>query len=171
MDFPCGGGTDDFMGKELINGTVTLEMPESFRTMSAEELRKAYQSDETNRWGARDPEGHAILTVMWKDYPLLLSRLADLKTICKKNEQLSARGYAGHGYRCEGFFSAAAGGQPAEGYRFTYTAGETEQAAETVLFKRNRTVYSLTWVGRPENREADRETFAGILAGMSFGDK
>ena len=59
-----------------------------------------------------------MVTVLWKDYPLLLSVLADLKTACRRNEQLTAKGYAGHDYRRGAFFSSTAAGRPAEGYSF-----------------------------------------------------
>ena len=109
-----------------------------------------------------------MITVMWKDYPPVLPDLSDLKAVCRKNEQKNSRGYTGHGYRFGRFFSATIGESPAEGYRFSYRIGNTVQSAETVLVRRNRTLYSFTCAGRAENQSADHDTFAGILAGIRF---
>ena len=156
------------MNQEWIHETVFLDTPDSFQRMSAEELQQAFQNNDPNRWGTWDRENHVMITVLWKDYPLLLSKLADLKAVCRKNEQLNARGYAGHDYHCGGFFSLTAGNQPMEGYRFSCRIGDVVQSAETVLFKRNRTVYRITCAGRAENETADHEIFTGILSGIRF---
>ena len=157
------------MNKETVNGTVEIEIPDGFYVMSAEELRQAYQSEDPNRWGMRDKERHIIVTVMWKAYSVLPGLfLSDLKAVCKKNEHLSSKGYAGHGYRCDGFFSLSVDGQPAEGYRFSYRVEDVEQSAETILIRQGRTIYSVTFAGRTENKEADQEVFSGITAGIRY---
>ena len=154
--------------KERINGSVSVEIPESFHTMSSEELRRVFQDSGPERWGAWDRENHVMITVMWKVYPLLLAKLAGLKDVCRRNEQLSSKGYAGNGYQCEGFFSLSAGGLPAEGYRYSYSVGDVRQSAETVLVKKDRTIYSFTCTGRLENKAADHETFTGVVDGIRF---
>lgn len=157
------------MSMETVNGTVEFEVPDGFSVMSAEELRQAYRNEDPNRWGIRDEERHIIVTVMWKAYTGLLGLfLSDLKAVCKKNEQLSSKGYAGHGYRCGGFFSLSVDGQPAEGYRFSYRVGDVEQSAETILIRQGRTIYSVTFAGRAENQAADQEVFAGITARIRY---
>ncbi len=156
------------MNKELINQSVSVTLPDSFTPMTEAELCRVFQNNDPGRWGARDQENHIMLTVMWKNYPPLLSKLAGLKSVCAKNEQLNARGYAGHGYQCGGFFSREVDGFPAEGYSFSYRVGDILQSAETVLFKLDKAVWSVTCVGRAENRSADHETFSEILDGIRF---
>ena len=155
------------MNRETVNEAMEVEVPNGFYVLSAEELRLAYQSEDPNRWGMRDKERHIILTVMWKEYrgrPVLF--LPGLKSVCKKNEQLNCKEYSGHGYRCDGFFSLSVDRQPAEGYRFSYRVGDVEQSAETILVRYGRTIYSITFAGRAENKAADKEVFAGIIAGI-----
>ena len=157
------------MNKELVNQALSIPVPDGFRPMSGEELRQAYGNDDPNRRGLWNRESHVIIAVLWKEYPALLRfMLRDLKAVCRKNEQLHSREYAGHDYHCGGFFSQTVGGQPAEGYRFTYSAGGAAQSAETVLVRQGGTVYSITCAGRTENRESDHALFAGILEGISF---
>ena len=156
------------MSKELINQTLSIGIPEGFHVMDAQELKQAFQSDHPDRWGIRNRESHVMVTVLWKDYPILLSKLADLKAVCRKNEQMAAKGYAGHDYQCGGFFSLTAAGLPAEGYRFSYSVDGVEQSAETILFKLEKTIFTITCGGRRENREADRELFDRIIAGITL---
>ena len=156
------------MSKATVNDVFSIEVPEGFHTMSAEELRQAYRDDNPNRWGMWDQERHVMVTVMWKEYSRLLMMLADLKAICRKNEQMAGKGYADHGYECGGFFSVNVDGEKAEGYRFSYRVGDVEQCAETILFKLERTIYSITLGCRRENRETDRELFDSIIAGIFF---
>ena len=64
--------------------------------MDSQELKQVYMTDDSKRWGMWNREKHIMVTVLWKDYSLLLSKLADLKTTCIKNEKLTAKGYKGH---------------------------------------------------------------------------
>lgn len=157
------------MSKAVVNQFISIDIPEGFHAMSAEELRQAYRDGNPNRWGMWDKERHVMVTIMWKDYPRLMKLLMlDLKAVCQKNEQMAAKGYAGNSYECGGFFSPSVDGKPAEGYRFSYRVGDAEQSAETILFRQDMTVYSITLAGRTENREADRSLFDGIVVGISF---
>ena len=156
------------MSKATVNDLMSIEVPEGFHTMSAEELRQAYRDDNPDRWGMWDQERHVMVTVMWKEYSRLMMMLADVKGICRKNEQIAAKGYGNNGYECGGFFSVNVDGEKAEGYRFSYRVGDVEQSAETILFKLGKTIFSITCGGRKENREADREMFDRIIAGITL---
>ena len=154
------------MKNEQINQAISVSLPDCFCAMSTDELQQVFRSSEPNRWGAWDRENHRMITVLWKNYPPLLVKLAGLKAVCRKNEQLSSKEYAGTGYRCEGFFSLPAGGRQAEGYRYSYNVGNIRQSAETILLKKGGTVYSVTCTGRSENVAADHEVFTGIFSGI-----
>ena len=93
------------MSKATVNDLFSIEVPEGFHTLSAEELRQAYLDDNPDRWGMWDQERHVMVTVMWKEYSRLMMMLADVKGICRKNEQIAAKGYGNNGYECGGFFS------------------------------------------------------------------
>ena len=67
-------------------------------------------------WGVRDTENHRIIVAIWKQYPALLAWTLDLKAIVKKNEQLTGKAHAEHGYRFLEFFSMQAGEKKAEGF-------------------------------------------------------
>ena len=156
------------MSKATVNGLMSIEIPEGFHTMSAEKLRQAYRDDNPDRWGMWDQERHVMVTVMWKEYSRLMMMLADVKAICRKNEHMAAKGYAGNGYECGGFFSANVDGEKAEGYRFSYRIDDVELSAETILFKLEKTIFTVTFASRRENRETDRELIDRIIAGITL---
>ena len=154
------------MEKEIINNAFSMTVPEGFLRMSAGELAQLFRDNNPNRWGVWDHERHAVVTVQWQQYSSLLLHLADLKSIAKRNEQLTRRCYQENGYRLDGFFSRRVCGMAGEGYRYACRPGDTDQEIETVLIKKGSVVYSLNCIGRPENRQANQALFDAILDGM-----
>ena len=152
-----------------INETLSIAVPEGFQHMSLNELNKLYQDENPDRWGIWDKDRHIIMTVLWKRYPALLSALADLRAAARRNQQRTEKGYAGHDYRLEGFFSLKPGNVQMEGYRVSYRLDSISQCAETVLMKHRQTIYSMTCVGREENADTDSNIFREVLEGLRMG--
>jgi len=157
------------MGRQTINETFTLQIPDGFEVLTEEDLGKMYRNiGDSFGWGVRDTENHVIITVLWKQYPALLSRMLDLKAIVKKNEQLTGKAHAAHGYRFLEFFSMQAGDEKAEGYRFSYDKEGMTQVCSNYLIKDGRTIYAFMCVGREENMDADKETFRRIMETLEY---
>jgi len=157
------------MGRQRINDTFTLEIPDWFEVMSGEDLRGMYRNaGDPFKWGVRDTENHVIIVALWKKYPALLSWTLDLKAIVKKNEQLTGQAHAEHGYRFLEFFSMQAGDEKAEGYRFTYEKEGITQACSNFLIKDGRTIYAFICVGREENMETDREMVNRVMSTLEY---
>ena len=157
------------MGRQTINETFTLQIPDGFEVLTEEDLGKMYRNiGDSFGWGVRDTENHVIITVLWKQYPALLSRMLDLKAIVKKNEQLTGKAHAAHGYRFLEFFSMQAGDEKAEGYRFSYDKEGMTQVCSNCLIKDGRTIYAFMCVGREENMDADKETFRQIMETLEY---
>ena len=157
------------MGRQRINDTFTLEIPDWFEVMSGEDLRGMYRNaGDPFKWGVRDTENHVIIVALWKKYPALLSWTLDLKAIVKKNEQLTGQAHAEHGYRFLEFFSMQAGDEKAEGYRFTYEKEGITQACSNFLIKDGRTIYAFICVGREENMETDREMINRVMSTLEY---
>ena len=157
------------MGRQTINETFTLQIPDGFEVLTEEDLGKMYRNiGDSFGWGVRDTENHVIITVLWKQYPALLSRMLDLKAIVKKNEQLTGKAHAAHGYRFLEFFSMQAGDEKAEGYRFSYDKEGMTQVCSNYLIKDGRTIYAFMCVGREENMDADKETLRRIMETLEY---
>ena len=157
------------MSKQIINETYSLQIPDSFEAMTEEELRGMTQGKgDPFGWGAADRENHVMILAMWKQYPALLSRLADLKAMAKKNEQLTRRMYEEHGYRFLEYFSMQAGDEKAEGYRFAYTAEGIAHVRTNVLVKDGKMIYAFFCAGREENAEADKAMFCKVMESLEY---
>ena len=156
------------MNKQTVNDTFSLQIPDSFEPVSAEELHSLSRSSDPYRWGVRDRENRRMILVLWKQYPALLVRIAGLKTIVSRNEQLTRKVYEGHDYRLLGFSSLQAGDEEAEGYRFSYSTEGVTQVMNSFLVKDGSTVYSFLCCGREENADADQETFRQILGSLQY---
>ena len=157
------------MGRQRINDTFTLEIPDRFEVLGEEDLRGMYRNTgDPFRWGVRDKENHVIIAALWKQYPALLSWTLDLKTVVKKNEQLTGKAHAEHGYRFLEFFSMQAGDEKAEGYRFTYEKEGVTQVCNNFLIRDGRTIYAFICVGREENMDADREMINRVMSTLEY---
>ena len=157
------------MRRETINETFALQIPDEFEVLTEDDLGKMYRNvGDPFRWGVRDTENHVIITALWKQYPALLSWTLDLKAIVKKNEQLTGKVHAAHGYRFLEFFSMQAGAENAEGYRFCYDKEGVTQVCSNFLIKDGRTIYAFMCVGREENMDTDRETFRRIMETLDY---
>ncbi len=155
------------MSRQAINDTFSLQIPESFEPMSAEELRELSRNGgDPYRWGVRDRKNHVMIVALWKQYPALLAWMSDLKAMVKKNEQLTAKVYEGHDYRLLGFSSLQAGDKKAEGYSFSCRAEGATQIVNNYLVKDGKTVYAFLCDGREENLAADQATFREILESL-----
>ena len=156
------------MNRIEINNELLLPCPDGFTDMTREDLDRVYTSGSPGRAGIRDAERHVMITVLWQRYNAVLAWLADIKSLARRNEQLSRKGYADHDYRLDGFFGREVWGLSGEGYHFTYRVEDTGQEAWTLLIKKGSTVYSLNCVGRPENHDANQAVFEEILDGVKL---
>ncbi len=155
------------MSRQNVNNTFSLQIPETFEPMSAEDLRQlSAGGGDPYQWGVRDREHHVMIVALWKQYPALLAWMSDVKAIAKKNEQLTRRVYEGHDYRLLGFKALQAGDRNAEGYCFSYRAEGVSQVVNSFLVKEGKTVYSFLCTGREENTAADQAMFSEMLKSL-----
>lgn len=53
------------MGRQTINETFTLQIPDSFEVLTEDDLRKMYRNvGDPFGWGVRDTENHVIITAL-----------------------------------------------------------------------------------------------------------
>ena len=157
------------INRQTINDTFTLQIPDHYDVLTEEDLRGMYRNaGDPFMWGVRDPENHKIIVAIWKQYPALLSWTLDLKAIVKRNEQLTGKAHAGHGYRFLEFFSMQAGEEKAEGYRFAYDTEGITNVSNNFLIRDGRTIYAFMCVGRESNMDADRDEFRQIMETLEY---
>ena len=155
------------MSRQMINNTFALQIPDSFELISPEELQgMSRNGGDPFQWGVRNREKHIMILALWKKYPAILSWMADLKSIAKRNQELAAKGYAGHGYKFREYLSWQAGEEKAEGYRFTYNVENISQTVINLLVKNGKMIYAFTFGERTENADEDLAAFRGIMESL-----
>lgn len=160
------------MKKQIINETFSLQIPDSFEILSETALLEMYRnSPNPFLWGARDRENHVVLLALWKKSPLFLSWVTDLKTVVKKDEQLTRKAHEGYVYRLLEFFSLQAGEEKAEGYRFSYEKEGITQISNNFLIRKGSTIYAFFGIGREENADADRDLIVRIMNSLESVDR
>ena len=157
------------MDRQIINDAFILQLPDSFEVLTERELRGMYlNAGDPFEWGARDAENHVVILALWKQYPGILSRMLDLKTMVKKNEQLTRKAHQGHDYRLLEFFSLQAGENKAEGYCFSYDREGVAQVSHNFLVRDGRTIYAFICAGRKENMERDRAMIRQVMETLEY---
>ncbi|MDO4534110.1 MAG: hypothetical protein Q4C36_10385 [Coriobacteriia bacterium] len=157
------------MAQALIHNELEIAYPDGFAEMSPEELRQAYNNPYPNIWGIRDTERHVILAVFWKDSSELASKFASAESLAKRAEKQLSKGMRKNAYRFGGAFVTTIAGCEAHGFRYSFTAvGNVAQEAETIVFKRGKTCYTLYYYTRPETVASNLPVHDAILAAIRF---
>ena len=157
------------MGRQTINDTFTLQIPDCYEVLTEEDLRGMYRNvGDPFMWGVRDRENHKVILAIWKQCPALLSWTLDQKAVVKKNEQLNGKAHAEHGYRFLEFFSMQAGEEKAEGYRFAYDSEGITNISNNFLIRDGRTVYTFICVSREAGMDSDRDEFRRIMETLEY---
>ena len=152
------------MSRQTINDMFSVSLPESFELMSAEDLSELSRNGgDPYLWGARDRENHVMIVALWKQYPAILARMTDLKTIAKRNEQLTRRVYEGHDYRFLGSSTLQAGVKKAEGYSFSYCSEGVVQVVNSYLIRDGKMIYTFLCNGREANNATNQAIFREML--------
>ena len=56
------------MNRQTVNDTFSLQIPDSFELVSAEELHSLSRGSDPYRWGVRDRENRRMILVLWNQY-------------------------------------------------------------------------------------------------------
>ena len=144
------------MKTELVNGEFEIALPEGFEVLTKEELQKYYRNTAEGSWGITDRERNIYMFVLWQKVNPLFGWLQNPKSMAKANEKGAAKGYGANGYEREGFITKTFGTSLMEGYRFRYKVNDEVRHAETLLVRRDGTVYNITFIcGEKELPERD----------------
>ena len=150
------------MAQTYLYEKISMDLPESFRVMSAEELDALYRDSQKNRCGAWDEEQHIRLTLIWQKAGLL-GKIADLRAMVRRNEMLTEKGLKDHGYQCEDFFELKVDAKTYYGYRYHYQIQGIDQIMETVLLRRNGLLFNLSCACRTGGEAVSRQTLVRSL--------
>lgn len=156
------------MSRAVVNGEVSLEVPEGFRIIGKDELDRLYADSNPDRWGmAYDGKG-MILSVFWHRSGALVSSIASAKDACKSTERKLAKGLGAYDYSLEGFYSREVCGLEAHGFRHRYSVDGEERICEVTLFKSGRVCYTIYCYSPARMERENRPVLTGIVDSMSL---
>lgn len=157
------------MNRAVVNGEVSVEVPEGFRILGKDELDTLYADSNPNRWGMADVGRGMIICVFWHRSGALVASLASANDACRSTERRLAKSLGAYGYSLEGFYGREVCGLDAHGFRHSYSANGVDRICEVTLFKSGRVFYTAYCYSTAEGEQANRPVLSGILDSMSLG--
>lgn len=128
------------MEQLTIGKGFTLTCPEGFRPVTREEKDRFHMPEGGDSLGLIWEEGRTVVSVAWKQVNALAGLLLHLLSPVTSMEASIAQGMAGYGFQKETGLSRQIGGQKAEGFRYTYTAGDNPMVGESYVVRQGRSL-------------------------------
>ena len=157
------------MAATFIDGRLSVDLPEGFRVLGADELQAAYGMAYEDMWGARDETRHVALTVIWKDSGEMLTKLAGEKSLAKRTEKALSKRYRRRAYQMRGFFERQVADMPAQGFRYAFCDSTgAPQECETLIFKQGARCYTLYYYARADLADQNMPVHDTLVASMQI---
>ncbi|MBE6514076.1 MAG: hypothetical protein E7Z69_03130 [Thermoplasmata archaeon] len=159
------------MNRAVVNGEVSVEVPEGFSILGKDELDGLYADSNPDRWGMADEGRGMILSVFWHRNGALMSSIASVEDACRSTEMRLARRLGPYGYSLEGFYMREVCGQDARGFRHSYSANGVDRVCEVTLFKSGRVFYTVYCYSTAEGEQGNRPVLSAVVDSMSLGQR
>ena len=154
------------MDTAVVNGEISIDIPEGFRILNGEELNALYADSNPNRWGMTDDERHMVVSIFWHKNNPLLTLLAGAKDACKATERKLSKALRGHEYVLEGFFQRSLCGKQAYGFRHRYDLRGETYTSYVILFMKGSVCYTVYCYVRVTDMESSIPVLQDILQSM-----
>lgn len=154
------------MDTAVVNGEISIDIPEGFRILDREELNVLYADGNPNRWGMTDDERHMVVSVFWHKNNPILTFLAGAKDACKATERKLSKALRDYGYFFEGFYRRVLCGKQAYGFRHRYTLKGEEYVSYVTLFMKGRVCYTVYCYVRTTEMEDRIPVLLDIIQSM-----
>ncbi len=120
------------MQDAVVNGELTITVPEGFKVLDSEGLKELYNDDNTDRWGMMDDQRQMVLSVFWHKNGGLISFLAKPEDVCMSTEKKLSKALKGYGYELEGFYEKNLCGKKACGFRHIHMIKGIEYTSKSL---------------------------------------
>ncbi len=141
------------MEKATLNNELVLACPEGFRELTAEELGRYRYYKELPSWCVRDEDRHIMLSVSWVRSFGPFAAITRSEDVAKNMEKKIRKLMAQSDYRLDAFIRRDLGGKNADGFRYEYSAQDTEMTGETFSVRNGRMFYYIYYYARTELQE------------------
>ena len=128
------------MEQLTIGKRFALTCPEGFRPLTGEEKDRLHMPESDDSLGLIWEEGRTVVSLGWKEVNAFAGLLLRILSPVTSTEASVSQAMAGYGYKRETRLSREIGGQQAEGFRYTYTAGDSPMVGETYVVRQGRSL-------------------------------
>lgn len=153
------------MNELTINDRFRLLLPESVRVMSDEEREKRDLPGDRDTLCLTDEAGSMIVSIGSKTVGAVANLILYLIKPAVSMEASVNQAMSGYGYRKETSLSREIGGCPAQGFRFTYTAGGP-MVGESYVVREGRSLTFFHVYLREDRRDACLALWERLLDGV-----
>ena len=154
------------MNELKINERFQLVCPEGFRPLTEAEREKLNTLGGGESLFLTDEEHHIAVSIGWKDVSAFASLLLHLVSPISSVEASVSRAMAPYGYRKETMLERQIGHQPAKGFRYTYTAGDTPMVGESYVIRQGKSLTFFHGYLRASMRESSLPRWQELLDGV-----
>ena len=123
-----------------IHDRFTLLCPEGFRSLTEEESDKLYTLGAGDSLFLTNEEAHIIVSIGWNDVNVVAGLLLHLISPVTSVEANVSKAMIPFGYKKETMLERTIGGQPAQGFRYTYMAEGTPMVGESYVIRQGRSL-------------------------------
>ena len=159
------------MNSVVLSGGLRVTYPDGFVVMSEEDLLQVYRKTFPGMWGIWDRNLHAALTVHPNDgggASKLFGKVVSTRDLAERAEKQARKSLKRKGYELGGFFETQIGGSEAQGFDYTYRAGDVVQMGKIVIARRDTLCYTIFSFERAEGNPEGHEAIEAILGSMAF---
>ena len=154
------------MNELKISERFQLICPESFRMLTEKEIAKLNTMGAGESLFLTDEANHIVASIGWKDVNAFAGFLLHLISPVSSVEASVNRAMAPYGYRKETMLERQIGHQPAKGFRYTYTAGDTPMVGESYVIRQGKSLTFFHGYLRASMRESSLPRWQELLDGV-----
>ena len=154
------------MEEIIISNRYAVPCPPGFRKLSGKELEKLSMLGEGSSECLKNEEQHVMVSIGWKEINAFSGFLLRLIRPVKSVEASISRAMAPYGYRRETDLTRRIGGSRAEGFRFTYTAGDVPMIGESYVIQEGKNLVFFHGYMQAELRGESLQVWSSLLDGV-----
>lgn len=151
-----------------LNSELKFPVPDGFHVMDEEEMSGMTMIAVGPGICLKDPERHIVVSVGYKKAGLLTSKMLSQKDIATKSEGSIRQAMKPYRYWPDGAGKREVGGLAADGFRYLYSAQETDMYAETYVLKKGKTFYYFHVYMRAALKEKSMPVWEEMLGSASW---
>ena len=144
----------------LESGSITVDIPDGFQRMTAEEIQQSGGSVTADQWCIKNEEEHLAFNIAWNK----LSFFTKLVSLEKTVENIrNSTGRKVSGFKTYEDIHTTIGGEKAIGFQYGYTAAGTEYRSEYDMIRYQGHQIAFVQIGRETDFVGNQAVFQTII--------